>query len=229
MAIVETYKGPAIEFGLLMKKKVVVFDLDGVLVDSTKLMSDFFLATYPSLTQKKFKELLMGNFPTEIEKFSKENKSIDETPEQREKRALEYSARKTDIILYPGIQKMLEVLNSEQYTLVINTSALKRNCAPPLEKAGVLHLFDFLATKDLSISKVDKFKIISEKYGVKPEEMVFITDTLGDLREASEVNVPTIAVTWGVHDASYFTREPHKNLVKIVDSIDNLLVTIKSV
>lgn len=229
MAIVETYKGPAIEFGLLMKKKVVVFDLDGVLVDSTKLISDFFLVTYPTLTENAFNELLTGNLHEEIKKFNLENKPIDKTPEEREARDKEYFQKKMEIPLYAGVPAFLEDLHKTGYILTINTSASDTNCKPLLKKSDILKFFDFIATKDVSISKVEKFKIISEKYGVKPEEMIFVTDTLGDLREADEMGVPTVAVTWGAHDASYFKREPHKNLVGIVDSIDDLFKTIKNV
>lgn len=52
--------------------------------------------------------------------------------------------------------------------------------------------------------------------------MIFITDTLGDIRDADLANVPTVAVTWGAHNRSFFNREPHKNLVKIVDDVEEL-------
>jgi phosphoglycolate phosphatase-like HAD superfamily hydrolase len=52
--------------------------------------------------------------------------------------------------------------------------------------------------------------------------MTFITDTLGDIRDADVANVPTIAVTWGAHNHSYFNREKNKNLIKIVDSVSEL-------
>ena len=72
------------------------------------------------------------------------------------------------------------------------------------------------------IIAVDKFNLIAEKYGVENKDMIFITDTLGDIREAEIAGVPTIAVTWGAHDISYFTREQHTNLVKIVDTPEEL-------
>jgi phosphoglycolate phosphatase-like HAD superfamily hydrolase len=64
--------------------------------------------------------------------------------------------------------------------------------------------------------------MIKEKYGVDSGDMIFITDTLGDIREADHEGVPTIAVTWGIHDHEYFNREPHDNLIAIVDSVSDL-------
>jgi phosphoglycolate phosphatase-like HAD superfamily hydrolase len=61
-----------------------------------------------------------------------------------------------------------------------------------------------------------------EKYNIPKEHTLFITDTLGDIREAEIADVPTVAVTWGAHDRSYFKQEEHKNIVAIVDSVDEL-------
>jgi phosphoglycolate phosphatase len=41
--------------------------------------------------------------------------------------------------------------------------------------------------------------MIFKEYGLEPKECAFVTDTLGDLREAKKAKVPTIAVTWGYH------------------------------
>lgn len=41
--------------------------------------------------------------------------------------------------------------------------------------------------------------MVFAKYGVNSSNCVFITDTLGDLREASHTGVKAIAVDWGFH------------------------------
>ncbi len=74
----------------------------------------------------------------------------------------------------------------------------------------------------MSKSKVEKFRMMEEKYGVRKNDMLFITDTLGDIREADKAGVPTIAVTWGAHDTSYFHREPHENLIGVVSTVAEL-------
>lgn len=210
-----------------MKKKILIFDFDGVLFDSPKLVSKFFLSLYPTMTQKIINELLCGNFIVELEKFKLENKPVEETPEEREARSLAYSARKLKVPLYKDIKEMLEMLHGMGHVLTINTSALGKNCLPLLQYSGIEELFDFVGTKEVAASKVEKFRIIKDKYSVIEEDMIFITDTLGDIREADEARVPTIAVTWGAHDRSYFNREPHENLIKIVDSVSELEVFLK--
>jgi HAD superfamily hydrolase (TIGR01549 family) len=205
-----------------MKKNIIIFDLDGVLSDSTDHVLQFFLNIYPTLTKDMVDEMLTGNFPSEVEKLKLTHKRITETEEQRKKRNEEYSNKKAGLPLHQGIKELLKALHNKSYTLVVNTSASERNCLPVLRQAGILDYFDVIATKELSVSKTEKFKLIADRYGLQPNQMIFITDTLGDIREADVANVPTVAVTWGAHGRSFFEREKHENLVKIVATVPEL-------
>jgi phosphoglycolate phosphatase len=205
-----------------MKNKIIVFDLDGVLFDSTEHVIDFFLKWFPTLTREIVHEMWTSNFDEELSKFRIDNKPVEETDEEKHERNRLYSENKSKLPVHEGMRELLETLYSNGYTLVINTAALEKNCLPLLEKADILRMFDFVATKKLSASKTEKFRLIAEKYKVAPEEMIFITDTLGDIRDADLANVPTVAVTWGAHSHSFFNREPHKNLVKVVDGVQEL-------
>lgn len=202
------------------KPKVIVFDLDGVLVDSNEITAKEFFKIYQTATQDTYRETLCGNFIEECKKLI--IPKVVETPEQKEARLLEYAEGKKSCKLFPGIFELLNDLHSSGNTLVVNTSAAVRTCVPVLEVTDVDKLFDFFATKDVAVSKSEKFGIIKERYGVECKDMIFVTDTLGDLREAKVSGVPTIAVTWGIHDRSYFTREAHDNLIAIVDTVAEL-------
>jgi phosphoglycolate phosphatase len=205
-----------------MSKKLIIFDFDGVLFDSTKLVSGFIMSAYPTMTEEIINEMFCGNFPEEMAKAKLTHERIQETPEEKAARSSQYSAKKLVAPLFEGILALLKTLHDAGHTLAINTSALDKNCLPLLERAGILGLFDTVATKDMSVSKVEKFKILQEKYGVAKEDILFVTDTLGDLREADVAGVPTVAVTYGVHTRAHFLREPHNNLVTIVDSVQEL-------
>ena len=180
------------------------------------------MSIFPTMTQEKMGELNMGNFHEEIDVFKKTNKSIVETAEENRQRQENYTKSKLTVPLYAGIKDLLKSLHAAGHTLVINTSGFEKNCVPLLEFSGIRSFFDFIATAEVSKSKVKKFKIIEEKYKISKENIVFITDTLGDIREADIAEIPSIAVTWGTHDRSYFKREPHNNLIAIVDSVEEL-------
>lgn len=204
----------------LINPKIIIFDMDGVLIDSVEASTEAAINFRPGLTVELYREVLCGNFHEEIKKVP--FPTITNTPEEAEKYWAKYSELKSRQPMYAGTKELVQQLHGAGHILVLNTSALKKNCQPLLERQGLVSLFDFIADAEVSKSKVEKFKLIEEKYAAPKENLIFITDTLGDIREADEAGIPTIAVTWGAHDRSYFTREPHTNLVKTVDSVAEL-------
>jgi phosphoglycolate phosphatase len=201
-------------------KKIIIFDMDGVLFNTEPVCFAFNQESFPGLTYEMMSEVLCGNFHEEIARVMIPR--VVESSEERDARVKVYREKKTECPLFDGIFELLSELHSGGYTIALNTSARDEFCLPLLERADVFKFFDFLGTKEVSNSKADKFKLIQEKYNAHPEDMIFITDTLGDVREAQVAGVPTIAVTYGAHKRSHFTREPVKTLVAIIDSVSEL-------
>ncbi len=205
-----------------MNKKVIIFDLDGVLFDSMEASSKRTLDQFPTITPELQKELLCGNFHDEIQKLMLTHKRKEETDEERGVGKVAYEKVKAESVMFAGMHDLVKELHEKGYILALNTSAIERTCFPLLEKTGIKELFDFFGTREVATSKVEKFKTIKEKYQVSDKDMLFITDTLGDIREADEAHMPTVAVTWGAHDEIYFKRESHENLKAIVTSVKAL-------
>jgi len=200
--------------------KVIIFDMDGVLFDNELIIQKSVLGQYPGMTVEMGRELLTGNFHEGLKNFHLER--ITETPEEMAVRKAKYEEEKANAPMYIGARELLQDLHQDGYIIALNTSAFERYCFPLLEKAGIKELFDMIGTAEVSKSKLEKFEIIKEKYNASLEDMIFVTDTLGDIREAEQAGVPTIAVSWGVHDHSFFNRMPLSNLVAIVDSMQEL-------
>ncbi len=203
-----------------MQKKVFIFDMDGVIFDTMPAATEIFLANHPGVTIEQYRGLHTGNVREEALKYK--HLRVEWPKEVAEQRYAAYLAAKLKAAVFPGMLDLLQELHGQGYTLVLNTNAYERNTLPLLEQADITHLFDFIAPAEVSTSKVEKFKMIEEKYAVRSEEMLFVTDALGDVCEAEQAEVPTIAVAWGIHDESYFRREAHKNLVAIVHSVPEL-------
>src|SRR3989338_9083471 len=100
---------------------------------------------------------------------------------------------------------MLESL-SEKYKLVINSSEYHENIIKRLERNNVLHIFDFIGVKGVSENKMEMLGIFLERFGVSSEEVIFITDTIGDISESDKAGIESIAVTWGVHSREDFKK-----------------------
>ncbi len=78
-------------------------------------------------------------------------------------------------------------------------------------------------------SKTVKCEKIITETGVHPDNMIFITDTLGDITEAAEVGVASIAVLWGFHNSDTleqgapfgFAQQP-RDLITLIDTFFGL-------
>lgn len=208
-----------------MDRNVIIFDLDGVLFDTVDFMYGLTKGEYDELSHEEFKELHKGNIYESFKKFARPKRQ--ETEEAREKRYTEYSKLKSTAHIHTGMRDLVMNL-AQNNNLILNTSASIQNSVPLLEQEGILKNFSFLATREVSSSKIEKFKIIAEKFGKKPHEMIFITDTIGDLRESHIAKVPTLAVTWGLHKREDFGEEHCENLLGFVDSAKELEKTIKT-
>lgn len=194
--------------------------MDGVLVDTIPNAREAFLKIHPGMTADMYNDIHSGNYYTEAKKY--EHLRISETEEQKEKRQALYSEMKSKAPLFNGVKELLSSLHTDGYLLVLNTNAYEKNCIPLLENLGIKNLFDFISTAEISKDKVQKFELIKEKYGVSSKNLLFITDALGDVKDAAIAEVPTVAVTWGVHDRVYFERENHAHLLGIIDTVHDL-------
>lgn len=203
-----------------MNNKVIIFDMDGVLFDTIPYAREVFLNRHPGMTEEMYNEIHGGNFHIESKKYS--HLKITETEEQKIKHQIDYAEKKSKTPLFLGIKNLLEDLHNGGYLLVMNTNAYNKNCLPMLENAGIKESFDFIATAEISKDKIEKFKLIEDKYKTEKKNLLFVTDALGDVKDANIAEIPTVAVTWGVHNKTFFEREKYSNLVGIVNTVEEL-------
>ncbi len=194
--------------------------MDGVIFDSMKIAQEYFIRRHPEVTSEMYKDIYLGNYHDEVKKYL--HLRLNETEEGIIKNQNAYAKAKKEALLFVGIKELLTELHNQNYILVLNTSANIITSIPLLEKANIKTLFNFIATAEISKSKTEKFKMIEEKYNVGKEDLLFVTDSFGDVLEAETAGVPTVAVTWGIHGKEYFNRGTFTNLIGIVDSIKEL-------
>ena len=194
--------------------KAIIFDFDGVIHNTFefhwKNIMDF---TNVNLSEEEFKAIHDGNF------FDHQHKEL-ENADWKGYRDYIYS-KQVQLKMTVEVKDTLLELN-QKYPLFIVTGAGFRNISNYLKnnEAGFFkEILGFEAKK----SKIDKFNFIFDKYNLKPEECVFVTDTLGDILEANQVNVKTIAVDFGYHERE---RLEKGNPWRVISSFKDVLLMV---
>lgn len=176
-----------------MKKKVVIFDFDGVIVDSLQVAYSISKEMTPDLEYTEWQSWFDGN-------IYKEMRNEVASVESRNAFFEKYNKHVTNLLPIDGMSEVVREL-AEKYILVIISSSAEKTIANFLEKHDLKNCFQDILGQETHSSKVDKFHLILDKYQIKPNETLMITDTIGDIKEANEVGVKSLAVIWGVHDA----------------------------
>ncbi len=176
----------------MQKKNIIMFDFDGVLVDSFK---QCFAATkkyHPLLSENEYRKLFHGNIYETLTAHPSRGAPDREF-------FAEYMPRLLKCKQVRGVAAAVRVL-SERHLLTIVSSTITAAIEDFLQRVGLeRHFVDVLGC-DIEKSKVKKIKFILDKYFIGAADSLFITDTLGDIREAEIMGVKSLAVTWGFHN-----------------------------
>ena len=171
--------------------KIIIFDFDGVILDNYELHYSFIQKQITNITREEHRRLFDGNINVEREKLSHRNTGYDLKKH--------FSDAKLDMVIDSEVKKTLKYL-SEKYILGIITSAREYGVKGCLEYNRLSKYFSFIYGYETSTLKKDKFKKVFTEYVVSPDECIFVADTVGDILEAHEAGVETIAVDFGYHD-----------------------------
>jgi len=194
--------------------KAIIFDFDGVLGDTYDINFTVSKMFDKNISEQDFKDHHNGN----VFKKPKIKYKPEDYPVFFRKQKQLFTKKH----LFP-LKKVLKKLHNKFQLLVIS-STIDENIKHFLSLGNYNRFFQKIFGATTHRSKVEKFKMIFKQYNLQSQECLFITDTVGDIKEAREVNVQTIAITWGYHDEKFLSA--HKPLA-IANNADELLQVIE--
>jgi phosphoglycolate phosphatase len=187
-------------------KNLFLFDFDGVLVDSLALYENSVNVCLERIgkplirTREEFLDLFEDNFFSAIAKrgvdvgeFMAASREVTPTRDYGSVRPVE------------GLIPVLEELK-KSHGLVIISSNSTFAVRLMLARFGFEPYFDDVLGADFNFSKVEKILYAKGHYGMDARHTAYICDTAGDIREAREAGVKTVAVTWGWHPRERLER-----------------------
>lgn len=201
--------------------RVIIFDFDGVIIDSWQLAYERNLRDWPDLKPEEHKSFFNTNIYEELAKMPP---SLQTKEERKKYLNTEYFPAKNKLPIFPKIREVLEKLSISS-KLVINTSASRETTISYLKNNNLYKYFSGVYGKETSIDKVANFELISKHFDIPLKECIFITDTVGDVLVAEKLEIPTILVSWGYQNKDYF--EPVAR--KVISIVDEPIELIKAI
>ena len=179
--------------------KLFLFDFDGVLVDSLdvyeKTVTDCLKIINQPLPRgrEEFLELFEGNF---YESLVKRGVDLDKfiVSSVNILAGVDYSEMKP----FDAMRPVLDELKKNHPLVVISS-----NDTPTIQEALRLYnfsgIFQEILGSDFMFSKKEKILYAAKKYSAAPNDIYYIGDTTGDIKEGKQAGIKTVGVTWGWH------------------------------
>jgi len=196
--------------------KTIIFDFDGVIHDTFELAYKVNVELFgENFTRENYRDFFNGN----IFESPKVSEDVSKKFFELQKEAFEF------LKIDENIKENLEKL-ATKYPLFIISSNKEEILHTYFQNNNFTHIFKEILGAETHRSKVAKFEYLFEKYALKAQDCIFVTDTLGDILEGKKAGVKVIAVDFGFHKRDRLEKgEPFK----IVSSFDEILEVIENI
>ena len=179
--------------------KLFLFDFDGVLADSLdvyeKTVKDCLKDIKQPLikTREEFLELFEDNFYESLK-----NKGIDLDEFMKAADDILAQVKIKDMKPFPDVAPVIKELHTKHCLIVVSSN----DYASIKEALDLFNYDDYfrdILGSDFMFSKKEKILYAAGKYNVALEDIYYIGDTTGDIKEGKQAGVKTVGVTWGWH------------------------------
>ncbi len=203
---------------------LVIFDLDGTLIDTKDEIFTVFSQAFSNLgiefNEEKMEkyigyplrellEHLLGHYDAKVEK---------------EIAKVYYSQRERKIRLFPGMEKLIE----SDFKKAILTSKKKKTALYDLGYLGLTHHFPIILSAD-DIEKKKPcgegiLKIIEISKCMDKASVFMVGDTEMDILAAKNAGVKSIAVTWGFRDEEFLKKYSPDYIAHNAEELEDILL-----
>ena len=199
-----------------MSYALVIFDWDGTLMDSTRLIAsclqcacrDLGLAV-PEFVDAKY---VIGLGLADTVRHVAPGLEAARERELVERYRHHFLAREHEGVLYEGVPGMLSDLHGRGKRLAVATGKARRGLERALDATDLRPWFETTRCADEGFPKPhpDMLHAILEFTGVPAADAVMVGDTIHDLDLAANAGVDAVAVSYGAHDNALLVTRPAK-------------------
>ena len=189
-----------------MDNKAIIFDMDGVLIDSEKLWKQAEHEVFTSLGVKvtdEYSSITKAMTTFEVTKFwynkyPWENMKLEVVEQKVISRVIELI--KTENCQINGVKSFIEKLKTRKYKIGLATNSPASVIPVVLEKIDALHLFDSVSSAEFEKrGKPDPaiYYKTAQNLKLKPENCIAIEDSYSGMMAAKNAGMTVIAFTNG--------------------------------
>ena len=202
-------------------KYLILFDYDGVLVDSmpfnlqvvSEVLSRLGYTEFPTIEYCRNADCIsLEEWARRIDMADVHLAEFVSEAHQR------FAAGAADLPLFTGILELLTALNRE-HKLALITANVSSAARAFLARHGIdQHFFEIVGVETKG-SKADKIRKCIADGGYSLEQVYYVGDTGTDVQQGKAAGVKTVAVTWGFQGRDRLAKE---NPDYLIDSMDEL-------
>jgi phosphoglycolate phosphatase len=189
-----------------MKKKLIIFDMDGTLVDSSITLVNAINHVRDNLSLNPMREEeILSKLNDHTINPAEYFYEADSFKAEHEVWFSEYykDNHKRELRLYDGIKELLQELKSRGFKLAVATNAYRVSTRQSLRYLDIIDYFDSIVCGDeVQWAKPypDMLLKILDELNLKPQEAIFVGDGERDQEASKRANIDYIMVHWGFSD-----------------------------
>ena len=182
----------------------VLFDLDGTLLDTNKLILDSFHYAFSNLYNKVPEEAILTSFfgMTLTEAFKKmADKESDVEKLITSFRDFNLANHDDYVRLFPGVEETFIILKDNNYKIGVVTSKLNQTARRGLDLFDLSKYVDaFIGADDTVIHKPDPYPVLEclRKIGSKAENSLMVGDSPHDITAGNKSGCKTVFVNYSL-------------------------------
>jgi len=183
--------------------KAIIFDMDGVLVDSEpfhiEIEKQQFLMNQLSITNEehhRYMGVATNVMWEQIAERHSLNASVEELTEQNRIESIRFFTEVKEIPVMPGLIDLLEKLQQKKYPMAVASSSFPEIIKLILERTGIRKYFQVVVSSQeagKSKPEPDVFLLAARKLKVMPNDCLVVEDSKNGIKAAQAAGMSCVA------------------------------------
>lgn len=209
-----------------MKPKLIIFDWDGTLADTTSPITRCFRQTFADCglsvpDADKVRSLIGYNLPTIVRRLAPDADAATHELLCETYAGHALNPNNRNMQLFDDALPVLETLRRQDYLLAVATGKGRGGLAGAIAQTGTAHYWTATACAGELPSKPapDMVYSLCEETGLMPSETLVVGDTVYDVEMAANAGAPAVGVSTGAHSRS---RLEEAGCLTVLDALSEL-------